>query len=150
MQSCANAKERTYDDWASLFAKVDPRFKLRSVTTPLHSALSIIEVVWMGGSSQTGDLYLHSPDRTGKEALAESIHLDQGSVSGASVDVPRDYLLAPDEYETSLDGSELSYMPERASPMIGGTSKLDGEWREVRIVDSSRVSRHWLFDDECD
>ncbi|KAK7954339.1 O-methyltransferase [Apiospora saccharicola] len=150
MQSCANAKERTYDDWASLFAKVDPRFKLRSVTTPLHSALSIIEVVWMGGSSQAGDLDIHSQDPTGKALLTEHIPIDQASVSGASVDVPRDYLLAPDEYETSLDGSELSYMPERVSPMVGTHSKSDGEWREVRIVDHSRVSRHWLFDDECD
>lgn len=149
MQSCANAKERTYDDWASLFTKVDPRFKLRSVATPLHSALSIIEVVWMGGSPQTEDLDVHSRDAMGK-TLTERLPVDQASVSGTSADVPGDYLLAPDEYETSLDGSELSYMPDKASPMIGGTSKPDGGWREVRIVDSSRVSRHWLFDDECD
>lgn len=48
MQLCANAKERTRDDWAELLARANSHFKLSSVVTPPHSALSILEVMWTG------------------------------------------------------------------------------------------------------
>ncbi|KAI1860016.1 uncharacterized protein JN550_011700 [Neoarthrinium moseri] len=46
MHLCANAKERSRDDWVALFALADQRFRIKSITTPPHSALSIIEVTW--------------------------------------------------------------------------------------------------------
>ena len=142
MQSCANAKERTYDDWVSLFAKVDSRFKLQSVTTPLHSALSIIEVVWMADSQPGGSIDVHKAP------------MDQASVGPSSAGDSKDYLMVPDEsgYETSSNGSEMSYAPEKAIALNGSTSKPDSGCREVRIVDdsSTRVGRHWLFDEESD
>jgi hypothetical protein len=46
MQMCANAKERSADDWAALMALADERFRIKSITTPPNSALSIIEIVW--------------------------------------------------------------------------------------------------------
>ncbi|KAK8065892.1 sterigmatocystin 8-O-methyltransferase precursor [Apiospora hydei] len=150
MQSCANAKERTYDDWVSLFAKADPRFRLQSVTTPLHSALSIIEVVWMGDSKQPGHLDIHSQAPV-EEAPIDDTSIDQTSVGHSSVDdAPKDYFMAPDEYETSTDGSELSYVPEKAVVVHCGTSKPENGCHEVRIADPSRVSQHWLSDDEGD
>ncbi|KAK8099975.1 O-methyltransferase [Apiospora kogelbergensis] len=148
MQSCANAKERTYDDWVSLFAKVDSRFKLQSVTTPLHSALSIIEVVWMEEAQQSESLDAHSQAPIGKATI------DEGSIAPSSSGDSKDYLMVPDEsgYETSSNGSEMSYAPEKAIALNGSTSKPDSGCREVRIVDSpTRVGRRqWLFDDESD
>ncbi|KAK6849122.1 O-methyltransferase [Apiospora arundinis] len=148
MQSCANAKERTYDDWVSLFAKVDSRFKLQSVTTPLHSALSIIEVVWMADGQQSESVDVHS------QAPIEKAPIDQVSIGQSSSDVPREYLMVPDEsgYETSSNGSEISYRPEKAVGLHDNSSKPDRGCREVRIVSSStrRVGRHWLYDDESD
>lgn len=49
MQICANAKERSRDDWVALLNAADERFEIESITTPEHSALSIIEVIWKGG-----------------------------------------------------------------------------------------------------
>lgn len=148
MQSCANAKERTYDDWVSLFAKVDSRFKLQSVTTPLHSALSIIEVVWMEEAQQSESLDAHSQAPIGKATI------DEGTIAPSSSGDSKDYLMVPDEsgYETSSNGSEMSYAPEKAIALNGSTSKPDSGCREVRIVDSpTRVGRRqWLFDDESD
>ncbi|KAI0123461.1 S-adenosyl-L-methionine-dependent methyltransferase [Xylariales sp. AK1849] len=54
MQMCANAKERSRDDWVALLAAADKRFQIVSVTTPPHSALSIIEVIWTGDVQVNG------------------------------------------------------------------------------------------------
>jgi hypothetical protein len=54
MQLCANAKERTREDWVALFAAADSRFKLERVISPPHSALSVIEVVWTGEKEPNG------------------------------------------------------------------------------------------------
>ena len=48
MKGIQNAKERDADDWAELFAAVDPRFKLGEIVKPSGSALSIIEAQWSG------------------------------------------------------------------------------------------------------
>lgn len=55
MQMCANAKERSHDDWSALLAAVDERFEILSITTPKHSALSIIEVIWRGDDPNDND-----------------------------------------------------------------------------------------------
>jgi hypothetical protein len=44
----SNALERTEEDWVKLFFMADERFKVRSITTPPQSVLSLIEVVWQG------------------------------------------------------------------------------------------------------
>ncbi|ORY72051.1 S-adenosyl-L-methionine-dependent methyltransferase [Pseudomassariella vexata] len=54
MQLCANGKERSREDWVSLLAAADERFEIASVTTPAHSALSIIEVMWRGEDKPEG------------------------------------------------------------------------------------------------
>jgi hypothetical protein len=41
-----NAKERDDDDWVSLFAAADPRFKYLGHTQPEGSLMSIMEAVW--------------------------------------------------------------------------------------------------------
>ena len=51
MGMCANAQERSYDDWVALLAAADRRFQVRGVIRPPHAILSIIEVAWTGGES---------------------------------------------------------------------------------------------------
>jgi hypothetical protein len=46
MKCFTNAKERDFDEWATLFAKADPRFKFLGVRTPLGSKASLIEAEW--------------------------------------------------------------------------------------------------------
>lgn len=41
-----NAKERDLDDWKSLIAMADERFKITKIVTPEGSQLSIIELTW--------------------------------------------------------------------------------------------------------
>ncbi|KAI1323637.1 S-adenosyl-L-methionine-dependent methyltransferase [Xylariaceae sp. FL0255] len=48
MQVCANAKERSREDWARVLTEADERFEIISIVTPRHSALSLIEVLWNG------------------------------------------------------------------------------------------------------
>ncbi|KAL8723379.1 MAG: hypothetical protein Q9225_000295 [Loekoesia sp. 1 TL-2023] len=40
------AKERTADDWESLFKAVDERFKLTGVSQPAKSSLAVVELTW--------------------------------------------------------------------------------------------------------
>lgn len=65
MQMCANAKERSPDDWAALLALADRRFRISSIRTPPHSALSIIEVVW------------DSPETTDEPSEDVGVHNDK-------------------------------------------------------------------------
>ncbi|KAH8593604.1 O-methyltransferase-domain-containing protein [Bisporella sp. PMI_857] len=44
MMTLLNAKERTLQDWKDLFTKADPRLRITSVTTPIGSQMSIIEL----------------------------------------------------------------------------------------------------------
>ena len=46
MLAFQNAKERTADDWTTLFKETDPRFKLTRVYQPPKSTLAIVEVTW--------------------------------------------------------------------------------------------------------
>lgn len=46
MQMCANAQERSQDDWEALLAAADKRFHIESISSPEHSALSIIQVIF--------------------------------------------------------------------------------------------------------
>lgn len=46
MNTIFNSKERTRDDWVALLNQADSRFKLKSIVTPPHASLSVIEVVW--------------------------------------------------------------------------------------------------------
>ena len=39
-----NGKERDYDEWAALIARVDIRLRLRGVTSPPGSMLSVTEL----------------------------------------------------------------------------------------------------------
>ena len=46
MRAIFNAKERSLDDWNSLFLKADQRFKKLRVNQLVSSALALIEVEW--------------------------------------------------------------------------------------------------------
>ncbi|KAI1175673.1 S-adenosyl-L-methionine-dependent methyltransferase [Nemania sp. FL0916] len=46
MNTVFNSKERTREDWISLLNLADSRFKLKSIVTPPHASLSVIEIVW--------------------------------------------------------------------------------------------------------
>lgn len=46
MLAFQNAKERTANDWTTLFKEADPRFKLTRVSQPSKSSLAIVEVTW--------------------------------------------------------------------------------------------------------
>jgi hypothetical protein len=46
MKQQFNAKERSADDWTSLFEKADKRFKLNRIVNPPGSILAVIEFVW--------------------------------------------------------------------------------------------------------
>jgi hypothetical protein len=48
MQVTVNAHEREADDWAALFAKADPRYKVNRIWKPERSVMSFIEAEWMG------------------------------------------------------------------------------------------------------
>lgn len=48
MKTFSNGKERTSDDFHTLFSTVDNRFEISSIRRPPGSAMSIIEVVWKG------------------------------------------------------------------------------------------------------
>ena len=48
MLAFQNAKERTADDWSTLFNSADPRFKVTRVTQPLKAYLAVVEVTWEG------------------------------------------------------------------------------------------------------
>lgn len=41
-----SALERSIDEWKTLFAAADPRFKFKRVNETEESALAIIEFVW--------------------------------------------------------------------------------------------------------
>lgn len=43
-----NARERTREEWEDLLAAADKGFKLESIISPPYSALSIIQIIWMG------------------------------------------------------------------------------------------------------
>ncbi|KAK6072727.1 Sterigmatocystin 8-O-methyltransferase [Seiridium cupressi] len=96
MQICANAKERNHDDWVALLAAADQRFEIESITTPPHSALSIIQVVWKG-------------DNRGREKRADS---DIMCDSSSDLDVGNDSYstFEPD----SSSESERSYGHDEA------------------------------------
>lgn len=97
MQICANAKERSRDDWTALLALADERFEIESITTPPHSALSIIQVIWRGGSVV----------KTDKISDLSSMR-DSGSDNGA-----RDDSYSAYESESSSE-SECNYSHKRA------------------------------------
>jgi hypothetical protein len=46
MKQQFNAKERSADDWKSLFGQADERFKLNRIVNPPGSILAVIEFVW--------------------------------------------------------------------------------------------------------
>jgi len=46
MKVFTNAKERSGQEWATLFAKTDPRFKFQGVTIPPGAKIAIIEAKW--------------------------------------------------------------------------------------------------------
>ena len=46
MLEIGNAKERDLDEWRSLFAHADTRFKFKGITQPEGSDLALIEAVW--------------------------------------------------------------------------------------------------------
>lgn len=48
MLAFQNAKERTADDWATLFKEADPRFKINRVYQPPKSSLAVVDVTWEG------------------------------------------------------------------------------------------------------
>ena len=48
MLAFQNAKERTADDWTTLFKEVDPRFKITRVYQPPKSSLAVVDVTWEG------------------------------------------------------------------------------------------------------
>lgn len=48
MLALCNARERTLEEWTTLFAQADPRLNFRGVKQPPGSRLSILEVVWEG------------------------------------------------------------------------------------------------------
>ena len=48
MLSILNARERDADEWRSLFAEADPRFKFQGVKQPKGSNLAIMEAIWNG------------------------------------------------------------------------------------------------------
>ena len=48
MLAFQNAKERTANDWTTLFKEADPRFKLTRLSQPSKSSLAIVEVTWDG------------------------------------------------------------------------------------------------------
>jgi hypothetical protein len=48
MLTLLNAQERSADEFATLFAKADPRYKFIGVTRPKGCRMSIVEAVWEG------------------------------------------------------------------------------------------------------
>ena len=48
MLTLLNAQERTRDDFAAIFARVDPRFAFVGVTRPKGCRMSIVEAIWEG------------------------------------------------------------------------------------------------------
>lgn len=48
MLAFQNGKERTADDWSTLFKEADPRFKITRVYQPPKSSLAIVEASWEG------------------------------------------------------------------------------------------------------
>lgn len=48
MLGLQNAKERTIEDFSTMFKEVDPRFKLTGVNQPDKSFLAIVEITWDG------------------------------------------------------------------------------------------------------
>lgn len=47
-----NARERTLQDWKTLFEKADPAFVLKSVIEPKGSVMGMLEFLWEGNSSR--------------------------------------------------------------------------------------------------
>ena len=48
LATCFNSGERTRDGWVKILGDADERFKIKGITTPEGSALSVIEVGWHG------------------------------------------------------------------------------------------------------
>jgi hypothetical protein len=46
MMILGNAKERTLEEWKTLFATADSRFRLERVMPLSNSHLSVLELVW--------------------------------------------------------------------------------------------------------
>lgn len=80
MGMCANAKERSYDDWVALLAAADRRFQVRGVIRPPHAILSIIEVVWTGGEVPPGPrpAAAAGPLDKAADSAGDSPHADAG------------------------------------------------------------------------
>lgn len=115
MQMCASAKERSHDDWIALLAMADPRFKIRSITTPRHSALSIIDIVWKSSI----------PDTIGNDELPSSPPSE-----GLAVASKRDSSAMFDADSSSE--SECDYIHKR--PKNADYHKVDGQG----MLDQSR------------
>lgn len=83
MGMCANAQERSYDDWVALMAAADRRFQVRGVIRPPHAILSIIEVVWTGGETQPSPPPIAAaagPLDKASDGAGDSPHADAGGV----------------------------------------------------------------------
>ena len=48
VQITVNAREREADDWTSLFAKADARYKVNRIWKPERSVMAFVEAEWVG------------------------------------------------------------------------------------------------------
>lgn len=120
MQMCANAQERSRDDWESLLSAADKRFEIEAISTPPHSALSVIQVVFRDDMMNDGGLEVRSLPDTESD-------LDIGNDSFSTADLD------------SSSESECNYihtsMPAAAEP------EDRQDWRPEAFASHSSIAR---------
>ncbi|KAI1335233.1 S-adenosyl-L-methionine-dependent methyltransferase [Xylariaceae sp. FL0016] len=82
MQLAGNAKERSAADWTALLAEADTRFQIKSIVTPPHSALSIIEVVWEEDAKDAATLVKETP---AQEVVNEPVSMTPNAIHEVSI-----------------------------------------------------------------
>ncbi|KAH8202532.1 hypothetical protein TruAng_003340 [Truncatella angustata] len=116
---CANAKERSRDDWVALLAAADERFEIESISIPPHSALSIINVLWRGDetSDDAKPPEASSPFYSGSDvARSDSVSTfepDSSSESESNCSHKRAKMLQPEDTSNgTLNGTQTRLATE--------------------------------------
>ncbi|KAI4596812.1 hypothetical protein KJ359_005155 [Pestalotiopsis sp. 9143b] len=120
MQMCANAQERSRDDWEALLSAADKRFEIEAISTPPHSALSVIQVVFRDDMDNDGGLELSSLPDTESD-------LDIGNDSFSTADLD------------SSSESECNYIHTRMSEAAEPEDRQD--WRPETFASDSSIAR---------
>ncbi|KAI0143475.1 S-adenosyl-L-methionine-dependent methyltransferase [Xylariaceae sp. FL1272] len=141
MQLGANAKERTRDDWARLIAEADGRFAIKSIVTPAHSALSLIEVVWKGVPAEG----LHDC-RIEQASIANRV-LARIDATATDTIVPRENSAISETSETAeAEKINIEYNSEAENAYvtdsdISSSEPQMGEWEKCDCSDGAEYAR---------